>query len=287
MLYGTGCQTILVQGTDGTVFLAYTEEWGVSASEARVLQNHAAWSTFTNTDGQSLQAFTGYPGSLPGSSFFMTKKTIAAVDSLEQNPENQFMVGVPAALTTWLCWYLGDTVDALKIIETVGLHSGGYALNQIALTNEGPQARTIEFVGNETAVQTLESAPLSHLVHTNRIEDAALAKKWGAPVLEYGTYYENVTYTHTRIREGWAKRFHNAVPNAPALTLQSLQKEIALIPFATHSKKLAAEQTTNGSTICTFVASLSPDGVTHAIVSAGPQIGGESIESSRIEIQLN
>lgn len=279
-----GCQTVLVRGTDGAVLLAHTEEWGVEDDEAAVLGNHASWSTFITPDGKKLQAFTGYPAAMPGSSFGMTEKTIFAVDSIEHQEIESDIAGVPAAVTTWLCWYLGDSADAKKIIETIGFHDGGYALNQIFKNEKNkPNGRTIEFVGNRVVERRLGRKPLRYQIHTNRIENKRLRATHGAES-EYDEYYESVTDTHRKVRESWLGQDQKKRPNKRKQSLRSLQREIGLVPFSVDETQ-QHEQTANEDTIATFVASMDVTGYKEGIVSAGPQISGGKTESNFLRVR--
>ncbi len=269
-----GCQTILVRGMNGEVNMAHTEEWGVDDDEAAALGNHASWSIFDTPEGKKLQAFTGYPAAMPGSSFCMTEKTISAVDSIEHREDPEHSPGIPAAVTTWLCWYLGDSTDALEIIKAVGRHDGGYALNQIYMNEEGkPEGRTIEFVDDEVVERRLGKQPLQYKIHTNRIKDRRLRTTKGKQS-EYDGYYRSITHTHNKVRAAWLGRDRVRLLPGPGLSLQSLQREIGLVPFAVEKNDHELESSANSETIATFVASMDVDGTKEGIVSAGPLIPG-------------
>nr|MBP9820285.1 hypothetical protein [Candidatus Woesebacteria bacterium] len=243
-----GCQTVLVQGNDDKVFLAHTEEWSVDKEEKEALHIQAEWSEFVDSDQPnaiSRQAFTGYPFALPGSSFWIANGVVGAVDSLELRSDPDKLAGIPAGVTAWLCWYWAGQVDAEVIIKAMGYHAGGYALNQLVNTKDGPRGRVIEFAGDMVVTKWLEPEALTHLIHTNLVEDRELAQQWGAEVSRADkAYYRQLERTHKLIRRKWQERFRGG-KQAPVFSLESLEKELALVPLVERSGWPSIDQRTN------------------------------------------
>lgn len=274
---GLGCQTIMIRGENGEVFLAHTEEWEMSNPEKKVVKITPEWTTFIEpgeekTDGA--QAFTGYPFALPGSTFGVNRGVFQAVDTLFLKPSKS--PETPASVALWLCWYLAGKIDSKDCIESLSPYSGGFTLNEASVHDETVSARTIEFVDKDLTAQTLEDDPLASLVQTNVIENDALRKKFGGKLSKKDReYFRDLQNTHTAIRTAWQKRYQKLRELAPQMSLPALAREMSLIPL---NQKFG--QTPYDFTYSTLLAEILPNGSYKAIISAGPMIPRDEKPSS-------
>ena len=265
-----GCQTILVRGQNGEVFMAHTEEWEMDNDEKKAVAITPEWTVFKQTpeDAQPLQAFTGYPFALPGSAFGMHNGKITALDSLELKDSKQ--PGVPANVAAWLCWYLSGEVDAQEVLQSAGPYIDGYAFNEISAADGEAQGRTIEFGMGRVEPQLLGESPLSHRIQTNLVEHPDLAKAHGVKFPKKNedyVYYQGLKTTHAAVRAAWEERYKRLAERSPQLTLDSLEKEMGLIPISENLDTIPQPYA-----YAKMFAVMKRDGTYEARISAGPQV---------------
>ena len=282
-----GCQTVMVRGEEGHVLMLHTEEWFMEDDEEKeAVEISPEWTRFNISDPEnknSLQAFTGYAFTLPGSSFGISNGHVHAVDSLEMKQADK--PAIPANIVCWLCWYLAGQVDSQTIIDTLSPYVGGYAYNEIFAQKGTVHAQTVEFGGDWPSLpkKVLPEKPESYLVHTNLIKNQDMEKVVGAKLeSDDRRYYLGLRRIHHMVRKAFIGRRQNSeLNNPPKTTLDSLRRLAGLIPFRPKKMVQAVSQPYNFST---FLIQINPDGSYSGQVIAGPIIPNQNADISSISI---
>lgn len=267
-----GCQTVMIRGENGEVFLGHTEEWYMDPDEKESIEVVPEWTTFINTtdpdNPDKLEAFTGYPFALPGSSFGVHNGKLMAVDSLEVRRTGK---SIPANVAAWVAWDLAGKVEPEEIFKALGPFADGYAYNEIGFNadTQTVEAKKIEFAGAQMSTVFLTKSPMEYMVQTNMAETTLVDRKTKLDE-EDREYYEGIRKTHIAIRQVWLERFRKLKSKGkatPEFSIDSLAKEFSLITNNPNLLTIPQEYT-----YAHMFAVVKNDGTIQTRINSGPAL---------------